>query len=484
MAQNSSGTLAERYDRGVRLRKKAPREKHADLLGSATRDPVAILAVADRTRVPDLVPVRYERMLQSPFAFLRGAAAVMAEDLKHQVAAGIAVQACGDCHLMNFGAFATPEENIVFDINDFDETLPGVDFTADLKRLAASIAVAALAAKYSKKRARATAAMTVEAYRTRMRALAKLTPLEIWHSKIDLAEEIRRIEDRALRRRLYAILSKTEGRLQEDDNFPHLVTGKQPHIEDRPPLIYHFTAKKDATKRVDAKQVFAAYQECLTPEHLCLVDRYALKDVAFKVVGVGSVGTFCAVGLFMSGDGAPLFLQIKEAGKSVLECLGPKFKGHPGQRVVEGQRMMQAASDVFLGWTQDPASGRHFYVRQLKNRRLGSVSELVEEQALVNYARLCGRTLARAHARSADPAILAGYMGKNGVLDDALASFAMAYAARTQSDYDRLLKAKRPAPKPADNGAKKPSKTAAKKAPKKASKKAAKKVSKKKSKQR
>jgi uncharacterized protein (DUF2252 family) len=488
MAQNSSGSLAERYDHGVRLRKKAPREKHADLLGSATRDPVAILAVADRTRVPELVPVRYERMLQSPFAFLRGAAAVMAEDLKHQVAAGIAVQACGDCHLMNFGAFATPEENVVFDINDFDETLPGVDFTADLKRLAASVAVAALAAKYSKKRARATAAMVVEAYRTRMRALAKLTPLEIWHSKIDLTEEVRRIEDRALRRRLFAILAKTEGRLQEDDNFPHLVTGKQPHIEDRPPLIYHFTSKRDPRKRVDAKQVFATYQECLTPEHLCLVDRYALKDIAFKVVGVGSVGTFCAVGLFLSGDGAPLFLQIKEAGQSVLECLGPKYKGHPGQRVVEGQRMMQAASDVFLGWTEDPASGRHFYVRQLKNRRLGSIGELVEERALVNYARLCGRTLARAHARSADPAVLAGYMGKNGVLDDALASFAMAYAARTQGDYDRLLKAKGPPPKPADNGAKKASKKSSKKAPKKgakrASAKAPKKTSKKTSKQR
>jgi uncharacterized protein (DUF2252 family) len=483
MAQNSSGTLAERYDRGVRLRKKTPREKHADLLGPATRDPVAILAVADRSRVPELVPVRYDRMTVSPFTFLRGAAAVMAEDLKHQVSAGISVQACGDCHLMNFGAFATPEENIVFDINDFDETLPGVDFTADLKRLAASVAVAALAANYSKKRARATAAIAVEAYRTRMRSLAKLTPLEIWHNKIDLAEEIRRIEDRALRRRLFAILAKTEGRLQEDDNFPHLVAGKQPHIEDRPPLIYHFTSKKDPRKRVDAKQVFATYQECLTPEHLCLVDRYALKDVAFKVVGVGSVGTFCAVGLFMTDDGAPLFLQIKEAGKSVLECLGPKFKGHPGQRVVEGQRMMQAASDVFLGWTEDPASGRHFYVRQLKNRRLGSVSELVEEQALVSYARLCGRTLARAHARSADPAMLAGYMGKNGVLDDALASFAMAYAVRTQSDYDLLLKAKGP-PKAAANGGKSAPKKAAKRAPKQPSKKTAKKVSKKKSKQR
>jgi uncharacterized protein (DUF2252 family) len=442
MKQAPPTTLAECYDYGRRLRKKAPREKHAELRGPAGRDPVAILAAGDRTRVPELVPVRYERMLVSPFTFLRGAAAVMAADLEHQIAAGIPVQACGDCHLMNFGAFATPEENIVFDINDFDETLPGVDFTVDLKRLAASVAVAALAAKFSKSRARATAGATVEAYRTWMRALAKRSPLEIWHSKIDLAQEIAQIESRALRRQLSTILAKTAGRIEKDDNFPHLVKGKQPRIEDRPPLIYHLTGRADARHGLHAKRVFDCYQGRLAPDRLCLVERYALKDVAFKVVGVGSVGTFCAIGLFMSGDGAPLFLQIKEASKSVLECLGPKFKGHPGQRVVEGQRTMQAASDVFLGWTEDGVSDRHFYVRQLKSRRLGSIGELVEEKALVQYARLCGRTLARAHARSADPAILAGYMGKSGAMDDALASFAMAYAVRTQSDYDRLKKAK------------------------------------------
>jgi hypothetical protein len=275
-----------------------------------------------------------------------------------------------------------------------------------------------------------------------MRALAKRSPLEIWHSKIDLAQEIAQIESRALRRQLSTILAKTAGRIEKDDNFPHLVKGKQPRIEDRPPLIYHLTGRADARHGLHAKRVFDCYQGRLAPDRLCLVERYALKDVAFKVVGVGSVGTFCAIGLFMSGDGAPLFLQIKEASKSVLECLGPKFKGHPGQRVVEGQRTMQAASDVFLGWTEDGVSDRHFYVRQLKSRRLGSIGELVEEKALVQYARLCGRTLARAHARSADPAILAGYMGKSGAMDDALASFAMAYAVRTQSDYDRLKKAK------------------------------------------
>src|SRR5262245_13503185 len=442
MIQIPPGTLSDRYKYGTRLRKKAPRQKHADLHGSADRDPVAILAATDRTRVPELVPIRYERMLVSPFTFLRGAAAVMAEDLRHQPIAGIPVQACGDCHLMNFGAFATPEQNILFDINDFDETLPGVDFTADLKRLAASVAVAALAANLSGKRAKAIAATSVEAYRSRMRNLAKLPPLEIWHSKTDLAREVERIEHRTLRRELRAILTKARDHLVEDDNFPHLVTGKQPRIADHPPLIYHFTAKGDARHHLDAKRVFDAYLSRLAPDRLCLVDRYSLKDVAFKVVGVGSVGTFCAIGLFVCGDGTPLFLQMKEAGKSVLERLGPKFKGHQGQRVVEGQRVMQASSDIFLGWTEDPASNRHFYVRQLKNRRLGSIGELVEEQALASYARLCGRTLARAHARSADPAVLAGYMGKRDVFDEALASFAIVYAARTKDDYDRLVKAK------------------------------------------
>jgi uncharacterized protein (DUF2252 family) len=443
MTQITSRPLSERYEHGTRLRKKVPREKHADLRGPADRDAVAILAATDRTRLPELVPVRYQRMLENPFAFLRGAAAVMAEDLRHQSIAGIPVQACGDCHLMNFGAFATPEQNILFDINDFDETLPDVDFTADLKRLAASFAVAALATNLPKKRARAIAASAVQAYRNHLRRLAKLSPLEIWYSKVELAQEIEFIEHRPLRRQLTTILAKARDHLAVDDNFPHLVKGKEPRIADRPPLIYHFSAKGDARHHIDAKRAFEAYLKRLAPDRLCLLDRYALKDVAFKVVGVGSVGTFCAIALYTCGDGTPLFLQLKEAVKSVLERLGPKFKGHQGQRVVEGQRVMQAASDVFLGWTEDPESHRQFYVRQLKNRRLGSISELVEEQALASYGGLCGRTLARAHARSQDPALLAGYMGKRGVLDDALASFAMVYADRTEEDYDALLKAKR-----------------------------------------
>src|SRR5262245_44013579 len=235
-------------------------------------------------------------MLVSPFTFLRGAAAIMAEDLKHQPAPGIIVQGCGDCHLMNFGAFATPEEHILFDINDFDETLPGIDFTVDLKRLAASVAVAGLAASFPKKQARAAAAQTVAAYRTRIRSLAKLSPLEVWHSRIELQSEVEHVEDRALRRQLHAIIVKAGKRLQTDDNFPHLVgDGKEARIADKPPAIYHFTDESDARDRVDPKRVFASYKKCLPPERRCLFEQYALKDVAFKAVGVGSVGTFCAI---------------------------------------------------------------------------------------------------------------------------------------------------------------------------------------------
>jgi uncharacterized protein (DUF2252 family) len=440
MKSPASATYGARYEQGIVLRRKTPREAQAELKDYAGRNPVALLAEGDRARVPELVPERYKRMLVSPFTFLRGAATVMAQDLAHAPRAGINVQACGDCHLMNFGAFATPEDIILFDINDFDETLPGVDFTVDLKRLAASVAVAGLDAKFTPRRARAAAAATVEAYRLRMRTLSKLSPLEIWHSRIELPREIRHLDDPVLKRRLEAILHKAGRSLERDDNFPHLVKGDK--IADKRPTIYHFNRKADPRERVDPQEVFASYRKRLTPALLCLLDRYALKDTAFKAVGVGSVGTFCAVSLFTSGDGAPLFLQFKEARKSALECLGPKYTGHPGRRVVEGQRAMQAASDIFLGWTEDAVSGRHFYVRQLKNRRLGSIGELVEEQALVNYARLCGRTLARAHARSGDAAMIAGYMGKSGAMADALASFAMAYAKRTKQDYDLLAKAK------------------------------------------
>ena len=436
---------AKRMKKGKALRQHSPREDHAELHGPLNRDAVAILAEGDASRVQQLVPERYKRMTVNAFAFLRGAASVMASDLAHQPKAGVPVLACGDCHLMNFGAFETPENHVLFDINDFDEALPGVDFTIDLKRLAASVAVAAEAANISKKRARALAVATVTAYRERMFALADLSPLEIWHSLVDLEHELKVIKNREMRHSLATIIDKAKkGGLAKDDNYPSLVTGEVPRIADKPPTIFHLDPKADARHSLDATRVFDRYRHVLTPDRLTLVQRYQLTDLAFKAVGVGSVGTFCCVGLFLSGDKEPLFLQVKEAQASALEKLGTKFsyKGPQGRRVVEGQRMMQAASDIFLGWTEDEAAQRQFYVRRLKNRRLGGISELAEEEGLSDYARLCGRTLARAHGRSGDPAVIAGYMGKSGVFDDAIASFALAYADQTAADFAALVKAK------------------------------------------
>jgi uncharacterized protein (DUF2252 family) len=355
---------------------------------------------------------------------------------------GLPVQAGGDSHLMNFGAFVTPEDNILFDVNDFDETLPGVDFTVDLKRLAASVAVASLASGANKKQARTVAAATVKAYRLHMGVLAKLSPLEIWHSRIDLEQEIKRIGNDGMRRKLAGVIAKARGEgLSKDDNFPHLVSGANPRIIDKPTTIFHLDPKKDP---LDVKRVFAAYRKDISLDRQKLLDRFTLKDFAFKAVGVGSVGTYCYVALFMTPDNEPLFLQIKQAVNSVLERLDGKlaYKGNQGRRVVQGQQMMQAASDIFLGCTEDQGSGRQYYVRTLKNRRLGGVSEMSEATALSDYAQLCGRTLARAHARSGDPAAMAGYMGKSEALDDALASFALAYADQTMIDHAALVKAK------------------------------------------
>jgi uncharacterized protein (DUF2252 family) len=435
----------EHFKQGKALRLKTPREAHADLKGPMKRNAVAILAESDPDRVPELIGERYTRMMLSPFAFLRGAAAVMATDLAGQPMAGIPVQAGGDSHLMNFGAFVTPEDNILFDVNDFDETLPGVDFTVDVKRLAASVAVAALAAGAPRKQARAIAASAVKAYRWHMASLAKLSPLEIWHSRIDLEAEIDMIGNGGLRRKLTGIIDKARGEgLSKDDNFPHLAGGADARIVDKPPTIFHLDPKADTRHKIDAERLFATYRKGLNPDRTRLLDRFMMKDIAFKAVGVGSVGTFCCVALFMTGDGEPLFLQVKQAQKSVLERLGGKlgYHGNQGRRVVEGQQMMQAASDIFLGATQDTASGREFYVRTLKNRRLGGVSELSEGKDLGDYAQLCGKTLARAHARSGEPAMIAGYLGKSEVIDDAIASFAMAYADQTVADHAALVKAK------------------------------------------
>jgi uncharacterized protein (DUF2252 family) len=430
---------AERVEQGKSLRETTPREAHASLRLAETRDPLALLRENDRGLLQELLPERYSRMAPDAFAFFRGGAALMAADLSNAPMAGIAVQACGDCHLLNFGAFNSPEENILFNVNDFDETLPGVDFTVDVKRLAASVAVAAHTAGKSRKQARAHAAAAVAAYRRHMLHLAELSPLEAWNNHIDLDKALVEIHDRGLRRSLRRMIAHARGEGPEtDDNFPRLTGGGDMRILDKPPMIFHVDPSV-----VDPQQLFENYRAAVPPDRLSLLARYELRDLAFKAVGVGSVGTYCFIGLFASGDASPLFLQVKEARRSALEALNvTPYAGHQGRRVVEGQRVMQAATDIFLGWTEDADTRREFHIRRLKSHRLGGFADIAEGEALPDYSQLCGRTLARAHARSADPALIAGYMGKGAVFDDAIASFAMLYAAQTTADHAAFVNAR------------------------------------------
>ncbi|MDR3462908.1 MAG: DUF2252 domain-containing protein [Beijerinckiaceae bacterium] len=440
--QTNTSTRAARYNAGKALRETVSRESHADFTPDPHRDPLPILTASDSGRVASLVPERYKRMSVSPFTFYRGAAALMAHDLAAHRQVGALVQACGDCHLLNFGAFLTPENRVLFDINDFDETYPGADFTLDLKRLCASLAVAAQDSGLGDKKAQAIAQSAAKSYRTFMAELAEKSPLDVWRVSISLEDEVCRLEDQELETKVLAQLIKAEKSAKPANDFPDFTISQSGDmvIGDKPPTIFHVGADGEAVHTVLNDKALANYKATLLPDRRLLLDRYSLRDVAFKVVGVGSVGTYCAVGLFATPDNEPLILQLKQAWDSVIAPLASKQTSYAnqGQRVVDGQRAMQAASDPFLGWTQDE-TGRQFYFRQLKNRRLGSLGELIESKSLAAYATLCGRTLARAHARTGDPVVIAGYLGKNSVMDEALAQFSMAYASQTVLDHAKLM---------------------------------------------
>ncbi|GJE18154.1 DUF2252 domain-containing protein [Methylobacterium marchantiae] len=453
-----SSSRAERVEAGKHLREFVSRESHGDWQPAASRDPLASLHANDAGRLLELIPLRHERMRASPFAFLRGAAAVMADDLLGVPVPGIPVQACGDCHIGNFGVFRSPEGLTLFDINDFDETLWNVDFTVDVKRLAASVAVAAL--PQGEDKARRAARASVRAYREHMRELSSLTPLAIWHSRIDLDREVGRTGNGDLCRRLVAEAEEeTAGGLSHGDapNLDPATLSSDPaewRIADKMAgrwlTVFH-EGPNGLTEAVEeAKAALLDYPPSLTADRNLLALRYTQRDVAFKVVGIGSVGTVCAVGVYADADGAPLFLQIKEARPSVLAqlALSPFFLGSEGQRVIDGQRIMQAASDLFLGTSRSEASGRSYYVRQLKNKKLSSVGEILAESGAKAYARLCGTTLARAHARSGDAAMISGYLGKGDAFDEAIAEFAMRYARQTTADHAALVAAHEAANQP------------------------------------
>ena len=434
--------IAERRQAGQALRKVVPRSLHASWKPpSGRRDPIQTLIDSDRHLLARLLPIRYGRMRASPFTFMRGAAAIMAADLAETPASGLWAQSCGDCHLANFGTFASPVGTPVFDVNDFDETLPA-PFEWDLKRLASSFAVDAYARGEPEKAARHLARTVVQAYRVHMADLVKLDPLEAWRLRIDAAQILTGIEDSRLRDREIKRLQLAAEASQR--GYPKLIerTSEGWRIRARPPLLLPLSGQNDDTHELAARAAFESYKLSLPEERRILVDRYELADVAFKIVGIGSVGTFCAIGLFVTRDDATLLLQVKEARTSVLApYAGPSLYANQGQRVVVGQRIMQTTPDLFLGWTADRGDDQHCYVRRLKDGRLALVGSDMATQALLHHALLCGATLARAHARSGDAARIAGYMGSGGVFDAAIADFAVAYARQVEQDWRMFLEA-------------------------------------------
>jgi uncharacterized protein (DUF2252 family) len=445
----------ERAKRGRASRTQVPRRSHGDWEPLSTRpDPIDLLEQQSRTRVEELVPIRYGRMLVSPFAFFRGAAAVMTADLASTPRSGFQVQLCGDAHLSNFGVFGTPERRLAFDINDFDETNPG-PWEWDVKRLATSFVVAGRERGFSGKERRATVVAAGSEYRTAMRNFAGMSNLEVWYAHLDIDQQLerRRAEfDPRMIKRTKAGLAKARTRdsLRALSKLTEMVDG-EPRIISDPPLI---VPMEDLAQGVERDQLsawlrsaFDDYQETLTPDLRRLLDQYRFVHFARKVVGVGSVGTRAWIALFLGRDvGDPLFLQIKEAQESVLEpSLGRSEYANHGQRVVAGQRLMQAASDIFLGW-QHIEGGldgrpRDFYIRQLQDWKGGANVERATPQGMTTYARMCGWTLARAHARSGDRITVASYLGTGASFDEAVATFAEAYADQNERDYRALADA-------------------------------------------
>jgi uncharacterized protein (DUF2252 family) len=433
-------SIDDRMKAGKALREKVPRPSHAKWSAPSGRpDPIEVLRQSDRGRLPELLPIRYGRMRQSPFAFFRGSAAVMAWDLSKTPATGIRVQACGDCHAANFGGFASPERQLLFDINDFDETLHA-PWEWDVKRLAASVVLASRELGLSEGRCEDSVLTMAQSYREHMREYAHMRALEVWYSRMDAEVFIEEAKTTTAKERWKQV--ENNARLQTAEHiFPKIadVINGRTRIVDRPPLVYH--PRESDIIRKHVTQMFHAYRETLPAERLVILDRYHIIDVARKVVGVGSVGTRCAVALLMAGERDPMLLQFKEALPSVLEPYAGKsrYVNH-GERVVTGQRMLQSASDVFLGWTHD-AEGRSYYFRQLRDMRMKIDLENMTKSDWIEYVEICGWTLARAHARTGDAAMIGGYLGRSEKFDAALAEFAVSYADQADRDHATLVKA-------------------------------------------
>jgi uncharacterized protein (DUF2252 family) len=433
----------QRRERGRAARRVAPRGSHAEWAPAPDRpDPVDLLETQARDRIQELMPLRYSRMMASPFAFMRGSAIIMANDLASTPTSGIHAQLCGDAHLLNFGAYASPERALLFDVNDFDETLPG-PWEWDIKRLAASFVVAGRDNGFDAADCREAAQASVASYRQRMAQFSEMGELEVWYSRVG-AEEVSGLLSDAKKKttkKLNKALRKARGHdsLQALSKLTRVVDGRR-MINDDPPLLVRLPEGDDIRAQVYA--ILESYKRTLQDDRRHLLDRYRFVDTARKVVGVGSVGTRAYVVLLEGrAEDDPLFLQIKEAGASVLEnYVKSNTYEHHGHRVVAGQRLMQAASDIFLGWFRG-TGGRDFYWRQLKDMKGSANVESMSPDELVLYGGLCGWTLARAHARSGDRAQIAGYLGKGERFDRAIAEFAQAYADQTERDHAALCAA-------------------------------------------
>jgi uncharacterized protein (DUF2252 family) len=450
-----AASYQKRHERGRAARRVVPRSGHAGWATAPDRpDPVDLLETQARDRLADLLPIRYARMTASPFAFMRGAAIVMANDLASTPRTGIRVQLCGDAHLLNFGAYASPERALLFDVNDFDETLPG-PWEWDVKRLATSVVVAGRDNGFDAADCRRAAQASVASYRRRMAEFSEMGELKVWYSRVG-EEEVRGLLSGARKKtakRLDKAVRKARGRdsLQALSRLTRVVDGRR-IISDDPPLLVRIPEGDEI--RVQINAILESFKRTLQDDRRHLLDRYRFVDTARKVVGAGSVGTRAYVVLLEGRDeGDPLFLQVKEAGPSVLEGYVPSSAyEHHGHRVVAGQRLMQAASDIFLGWFRG-REGRDFYWRQLRDMKGSADVEGMSPDELVLYAGLCGWALARAHARSGDRAQIAGYLGKSERFDGAIANFAESYADQTERDHAALCAAVKSGKVPGDAGA-------------------------------
>ncbi len=448
-------TAAERAARGKAARRAVPRSSHAAFEAPPGRaDPVSLLERQAATRVPELVPIRYGRMLVSPFTFYRGAALIMAEDLAATPMSGLLAQCCGDAHLSNFGVFGSPERRLMFDINDFDETLQG-PWEWDVKRLAVSMLIAARSNSFTATDQACAVLDTVASYRTAMRAFAAMNNLDVWYAHLDVEDTAERLasqlKPRIVKRTEKALAkARTRDSMSAFSKLTQLVDG-EPRIRADPPLVVPVVHLAEGREREETFEslgaILSSYLASLDYHRRVLLEQFELVDVARKVVGVGSVGTRAWIALFMGRDGGdPLFMQLKEAESSVLEdFVAPSAFANHGQRVVTGQRLMQASSDILLGWLHlnSPLDERErdFYVRQLKDWKGSAEVDQMVPEGLAAYGRLCGWTLARAHARSGDRIAIASYLGSGSTFDRALLTFSEAYAEQNERDYAALSQA-------------------------------------------